>query len=209
MEHIKYNVQQYLFLNKMRIILCIILYFFFFFQAEDGIRDYKVTGVQTCALPIYGVRGAHHLLPDRGAARARPALADHQGEAAPVAVPTLIPRRTTLMRTRILLGLAILALLLGPLAPAGSAQTPGSKEAFIPLLVYRTGPYAPSGIPIANGVVDYFTLINERDGGANGVERQLQEGETECDTKQGVGGYEKLKGTDGRRGEGTGPLIAK
>src|SRR5256885_3634430 len=27
--------------------------FFFFFQAEDGIRDYKVTGVQTCALPIF------------------------------------------------------------------------------------------------------------------------------------------------------------
>src|ERR1039457_7430362 len=30
----------------------------FFFQAEDGIRDYKVTGVQTCALPIY-VIAAH------------------------------------------------------------------------------------------------------------------------------------------------------
>src|SRR5256885_3595732 len=30
-------------------------YFFFFFQAEDGIRDYKVTGVQTCALPIYTI----------------------------------------------------------------------------------------------------------------------------------------------------------
>src|SRR5256885_6620724 len=29
-----------------------LLLFFFFFQAEDGIRDYKVTGVQTCALPI-------------------------------------------------------------------------------------------------------------------------------------------------------------
>src|SRR2546426_6732291 len=28
------------------------MYVFFFFQAEDGIRDYKVTGVQTCALPI-------------------------------------------------------------------------------------------------------------------------------------------------------------
>src|SRR3989454_11625806 len=28
------------------------LFFFFFFQAEDGIRDYKVTGVQTCALPV-------------------------------------------------------------------------------------------------------------------------------------------------------------
>src|SRR5688500_7736854 len=30
---------------------------FFFFQAEDGIRDYKVTGVQTCALPIYSTAG--------------------------------------------------------------------------------------------------------------------------------------------------------
>src|SRR5690606_40405783 len=29
------------------------LCFFFFFQAEDGIRDFHVTGVQTCALPIY------------------------------------------------------------------------------------------------------------------------------------------------------------
>src|SRR5256885_9673560 len=28
---------------------------FFFFQAEDGIRDYKVTGVQTCALPIFRI----------------------------------------------------------------------------------------------------------------------------------------------------------
>ena len=30
----------------------VFIIFFFFFQAEDGIRDYKVTGVQTCALPI-------------------------------------------------------------------------------------------------------------------------------------------------------------
>src|SRR6266581_7397231 len=30
-----------------------VLLFFFFFQAEDGIRDGRVTGVQTCALPIY------------------------------------------------------------------------------------------------------------------------------------------------------------
>src|ERR1022692_5113080 len=29
--------------------------FSFFFQAEDGIRDYKVTGVQTCALPIFTI----------------------------------------------------------------------------------------------------------------------------------------------------------
>ena len=31
--------------------------FFFFFQAEDGIRDWSVTGVQTCALPIYSDHG--------------------------------------------------------------------------------------------------------------------------------------------------------
>src|SRR5690606_40874105 len=30
-----------------------VLVFFFFFQAEDGIRDFHVTGVQTCALPIF------------------------------------------------------------------------------------------------------------------------------------------------------------
>src|SRR5688500_20359917 len=34
---------------------------FFFFQAEDGIRDYKVTGVQTCALPIYVRQAAERL----------------------------------------------------------------------------------------------------------------------------------------------------
>src|SRR5256885_7554452 len=37
-----------------------ILSFFFFFQAEDGIRDYKVTGVQTCALPILRLLAAGH-----------------------------------------------------------------------------------------------------------------------------------------------------
>src|SRR5437867_7951178 len=42
--------------------------FFFFFQAEDGIRDRTVTGVQTCALPIFSVR-RHHCRPGSGAAR--------------------------------------------------------------------------------------------------------------------------------------------
>src|SRR2546426_11972912 len=37
--------------------MCYFRFFFFFFQAEDGIRDYKVTGVQTCALPIYPGEG--------------------------------------------------------------------------------------------------------------------------------------------------------
>src|SRR5215467_12629529 len=45
---------------------------FFFFQAEDGIRDYKVTGVQTCALPIYR-RGGRSSRPGREEARGRSA----------------------------------------------------------------------------------------------------------------------------------------
>src|SRR5256885_2706337 len=35
------------------------VFVFFFFQAEDGIRDYKVTGVQTCALPISVIHNTH------------------------------------------------------------------------------------------------------------------------------------------------------
>src|SRR5256885_8299889 len=47
---------------------------FFFFQAEDGIRDYKVTGVQTCALPISCIgrprAHSHPGFPDRAPCRA-------------------------------------------------------------------------------------------------------------------------------------------
>src|SRR5205823_9606710 len=39
--------------NFVFFILVMWYFFFFFFQAEDGIRDKLVTGVQTCALPIY------------------------------------------------------------------------------------------------------------------------------------------------------------
>src|SRR5207248_4725964 len=48
-----------------------IFFFFFFFQAEDGIRDRTVTGVQTCALPISShtstTRPAHHPTPSGAA----------------------------------------------------------------------------------------------------------------------------------------------
>src|SRR5947207_7694967 len=40
-----------------------LLVFRFFFQAEDGIRDHCVTGVQTCALPIWTGRGDHAAAP--------------------------------------------------------------------------------------------------------------------------------------------------
>src|SRR5690606_14631236 len=42
-------------LRILLLALVVLKWLFFFFQAEDGIRDFHVTGVQTCALPIYGV----------------------------------------------------------------------------------------------------------------------------------------------------------
>src|SRR5258708_17059442 len=48
-----------------------VLWFFFFFQAEDGIRDDLVTGVQTCALPIYRAQARH---------RSDPLWPDHDAE---------------------------------------------------------------------------------------------------------------------------------
>ena len=76
-------------------------------------------------------------------------------------------------------------------APAAFAQ---AKEQFFPLLVYRTGAYAPNGTPWANGKQDYLKLINARDGGVNGVKLSYEECETGYATDRGVECYERLKG---------------
>ncbi len=68
------------------------------------------------------------------------------------------------------------------------------NEQFVPRLVYRTGAYAPNGIPFANGAADYLTLLNERDGGINGVKIIMEECETGYATDKGVECYERLKG---------------
>lgn len=83
-------------------------------------------------------------------------------------------------------------------AVSGSLMAPPAhgqaKEQFFPLLVYRTGPYAPNGTPWANGKQDYIKLINERDGGINGVKLTFEECETGYATDKGVECYERLKG---------------
>jgi branched-chain amino acid transport system substrate-binding protein len=83
------------------------------------------------------------------------------------------------------------------LAALGSTATAGpalaQNEQFIPALVYRTGAYAPNGVPIANGIADYYTLINERDGGINGVKIVWEECEFGYATDRGVECYERLK----------------
>ncbi len=72
-----------------------------------------------------------------------------------------------------------------------------AKEQFFPLLSYRTGPYAPNGIPWANGKQDYLKLINARDGGINGVKVTYEECETGYATDRGVECYERLKSRPG------------
>src|SRR5262245_37147717 len=70
------------------------------------------------------------------------------------------------------------------------------KEQFFPVLVYRTGAYAPNGVPFANGYVDYLKLINAQ-GGVNGVKLTFEECETGYATDKGVECYERLKGKGG------------
>src|SRR3954466_6686617 len=69
-----------------------------------------------------------------------------------------------------------------------------AKEQFFPVLVYRTGPYAPNGVPFANGYVDYLKMIQARDGGIGGVKITFEECETGYATDRGVECYERLKG---------------
>ena len=69
-----------------------------------------------------------------------------------------------------------------------------AQEQFIPVLSYRTGAYAVNGAPFANGIVDYYELVNARDGGINGVKLAFEECETGYATDKGVECYERLKG---------------
>src|SRR5437763_8002602 len=93
------------------------------------------------------------------------------------------------LRKAVLMGAAVVS---AGLIAATTAQA--QNEQFIPGLVYRTGAYAPNGIPFADGVRDYITMLNERDGGINGVKITFEECETGYATDRGVECYERLKG---------------
>ncbi|SFQ01267.1 branched-chain amino acid transport system substrate-binding protein [Roseivivax halotolerans] len=80
---------------------------------------------------------------------------------------------------------AVLGLGLGTAAVA--------QELYVPNLAYRTGPFAATGIPLMNGQADYFTMLNERDGGIGGVPVNAAECETGYSTEKGVECYEKVK----------------
>jgi branched-chain amino acid transport system substrate-binding protein len=76
------------------------------------------------------------------------------------------------------------------LAPAVHAQ----DSIYVPLLTYRTGPFAGSGTPIANGMHDYLAMLNERDGGIGGARLAIEECETGYKNEKGVECYEAVKG---------------
>jgi branched-chain amino acid transport system substrate-binding protein len=75
-----------------------------------------------------------------------------------------------------------------------ASEALAQNEQFIPRLVYRTGPYAPNGIPFADGYDDYLDLLNARDGGINGVKIAYEECEDGYNNDKGVECYERLKG---------------
>ena len=67
-------------------------------------------------------------------------------------------------------------------------------QIYVPLLTYRTGPFANSGVPIADGMHDYLRMLNERDDGIGGAKIVIEECETGYDTKKGIECYESTKG---------------
>ncbi|MBU2534413.1 MAG: ABC transporter substrate-binding protein [Alphaproteobacteria bacterium] len=93
--------------------------------------------------------------------------------------------------TKLTLGVAISAMLTTGLAASKAAA---EDKLFIPVFSYRTGAFAGSGIPQANGFTDYLNLVNERDGGINGVKIQFEECETGYKAQKGVECYEATKG---------------
>jgi branched-chain amino acid transport system substrate-binding protein len=86
--------------------------------------------------------------------------------------------------------LAALAIAVGGLPGTAAAQ---AKEQFVPVNSYWVGPYAPGGSGIAGGMIDYFKLINIRDGGINGVKLTWEKCETEYNNARGVECYERSK----------------
>jgi branched-chain amino acid transport system substrate-binding protein len=80
---------------------------------------------------------------------------------------------------------------------AAMAAGPAMAELTIVDTSYRTGPYAANGIPFSDGYQDYFTLLNQRDGGIGGEPINLVECETGYNTEKGVECYESTKGEGG------------
>ena len=94
------------------------------------------------------------------------------------------------MLGRYALAFSVAAVISVALPPVAEAQ----DSLYVPLLTYRTGAYAGSGIPIADGMHDYLEMLNQRDGGIGGVKISYEECETGYTAQKGVECYEATKG---------------
>jgi branched-chain amino acid transport system substrate-binding protein len=77
--------------------------------------------------------------------------------------------------------------------PQAEQEAQPGREQYFPLQSYRVGPYAAGGTGFFGGFIDYMQLINERDGGVNGIKLTWSECETEYAVERGVECYERLK----------------
>jgi len=82
------------------------------------------------------------------------------------------------------------ALAISPVA-VGDAQA--QNEQFVPITIYRTGPYAAGGSGIMGAFMDYMEMLNQRDGGINGVKLTWEECETAYQPDRMVECYERMK----------------
>ena len=96
----------------------------------------------------------------------------------------------------LVLGLAIVATI-----PTAFTTAEAADGLYVPLLTYRTGPFAGSGIPYANGLTDYLNMLNQRDGGIGGIKLIIEECETGYDTilNSSTAGGVRMAGQTGRK----------
>jgi len=82
------------------------------------------------------------------------------------------------------------------LALAGALAAPpalAQDQIYINHNTYRTGAFSGSGIPVADGMRDYISMLNARDGGINGAKIVYEECETGYDTRKSVECYEQAR----------------
>jgi branched-chain amino acid transport system substrate-binding protein len=95
------------------------------------------------------------------------------------------------MRLKHQWGSVLVAAVLGGLVGVTAVAAAGAQ--FLPVLSRREGALRFPGIPLTDGYIAYLTLLNERDGGINGVKLVWEECETVYDVPRSVECYERLK----------------
>lgn len=89
----------------------------------------------------------------------------------------------------------LMAAVLGSMFLSGIASA--AETMYVPIPSYRVGPYAAGGTGYFGGILDYYNLLNMRDGGVNSIKLIWSECETEYSVERGVECYKRLKDREG------------